>query len=376
MSLDSAPAEAGSPAGPVLAPGSTLGILGGGQLGRMIAVAAARLGLHVHVYCPDPLSPAFEVATAHTVAAYEDEAALQAFAAAVDVVTYEFENVPERTAAVLAAAVPVRPGPRSLAICQDRLSEKTFLSGLGIPVAAFAAVDSAEDLKAAAARIGLPAVLKTRRMGYDGKGQTIIREGFDAGAAFAAIGAKPAILEAFVPFVLECSIVLARGLDGTVVPFDVAENRHEHHILKYTTVPATVSAATAAAAREIGTKVAAALGHVGTLAVELFLVRDADGEQLVANEIAPRVHNSGHWTQDAAETCQFEQHVRAVAGWPLGRAGLIAPVEMENLIGDDAGRWSAILAEPGAHLHLYGKAEARPGRKMGHVNRLNPPPRG
>lgn len=369
MSLDSAPAEAGFPASRVLAPGSTIGILGGGQLGRMIAVAAARLGLHVHVYCPDALSPAFEVATAHTVAAYEDEAALEAFAAAVDVVTYEFENVPERTAAVLSARVPVRPGARSLAICQDRLSEKTFLSELGIPVAAFAAVDSPADLERAAVAIGLPAVLKTRRMGYDGKGQTIIREGFDAAAAFAAIGARPAILEAFVPFALECSVVLARGLDGAVAAFDVAENRHEHHILKFTNVPAAVTAETEAAARAIGARVAGALDHVGTLAVELFLVRDASGEHLVANEIAPRVHNSGHWTQDAAETCQFEQHVRAIAGWPLGSAGLIAPVEMENLIGDDVDRWQSILAEPGARLHLYGKAEARPGRKMGHVNR-------
>lgn len=358
--------------GIALAPGGTIGILGGGQLGRMIAVAAARLGLHVHVYCPDPASPAFEVSATRTVAAYEDEVALAAFAGAVDVVTYEFENVPERTAAVLAGLVPVRPGPRSLAICQDRLAEKTFLSELGIPVAGFKAVDSAADLEAAAREIGLPAVLKTRRLGYDGKGQTIIREGFDPEEAFAAIGRAPAILEAFVPFALECSIVLARGLDGAVETFDVAENRHEHHILKRTRVPAAIAPETEMAARALGAKVAHALDHVGTLAVELFLVRDAGGERLVANEIAPRVHNSGHWTQDAATVCQFEQHVRAVAGWPLGRPRLIAPVEMENLIGDDVDRWRDILAEPGARLHLYGKAEARPGRKMGHVNRPLP----
>ncbi|MQT12466.1 5-(carboxyamino)imidazole ribonucleotide synthase [Segnochrobactrum spirostomi] len=354
----------------VLRPGATLGILGGGQLGRMIALAAARLGLAVHVYCPDPASPAFDVARAKTIAGYEDEAALAAFAAAVDVVTYEFENVPERTAAVLTERVAVRPGARSLAISQDRFAEKTFLSDLGIPVAPFAAVDGVEDLVRAVETIGLPAILKTRRFGYDGKGQITLKPGFDPQAAYDAIGRAPAILEGFVPFALECSVILARGLDGAVEAFDIAENRHENHILKRTRVPAAISPETERRARALGAQVAHALDHVGVLAVELFLVRDAAGERLVANEIAPRVHNSGHWTEDGATVSQFEQHVRAVAGWPLAAARLREPVEMENLIGDDVDRWHEILAEPGAHLHLYGKAEARPGRKMGHVNRL------
>jgi len=367
---DDAAAEAFPDDGRVLAPGATIGILGGGQLGRMIALAAARLGLACHVYCPDPDSPAFDVARARTVAGYDDEAALAAFAAAVDVVTYEFENVPDATAAFLAARVPVRPGPRSLAVAQDRLAEKRFLADLGIAVAPFRAVDGPADFAAAADAVGLPAILKTRRLGYDGKGQTTLRAGFDAAAAFAAVGAAPSILEGFVPFALECSVILARGLDGAVVAFDIAENRHENHILKRTTVPAAIQPATAAAAQALGARVAAALGHVGVLAVELFVVRDGDGERLVANEIAPRVHNSGHWTEDAATVSQFEQHVRAVAGWPLAAATLRCPVEMENLIGDDALGWAAILAEPGARLHLYGKSAVRPGRKMGHVNRL------
>jgi 5-(carboxyamino)imidazole ribonucleotide synthase len=266
--------------------------------------------------------------------------------------------------------VPVRPGVRSLAISQDRLAEKRFLADLGIPVAPFRQVDGPDDLVAGAAELGLPSVLKTRRLGYDGKGQAMLRDGFDPAAAWTAIGAAPAILEGFVPFALECSIVLARGLDGATAAFDVAENRHEHHILKRTVVPATVTPATAAAAAALGRSVAEAMGHVGVLAVELFVVRDASGERLVANEIAPRVHNSGHWTEDAAAVSQFEQHVRAVAGWPLAAPTRLAAVEMENLIGDDAARWRAIAAEPGARLHLYGKREIRRGRKMGHVNRL------
>ncbi len=366
----SAVATAGQDDGRVLPPGATLGILGGGQLGRMIALAAARLGLRTHVYCPDPDSPAFDVSAGHTVAAYEDEAALRAFAAGVDAVTYEFENVPLATATLLSAIVPVRPGVRALEVSQDRLVEKRFLEGLGIAVAPFRPIDGPADLAAAVAALGLPAVLKTRRLGYDGKGQTMLREGFDAAAAWKAIGAAPAILEGFVPFSLECSIVLARSLDGETAAFDVAENHHEHHILRRTVVPAAVAAETAAAAAALGAKVADAIGHVGVLTVELFLVRDASGERLVANEIAPRVHNSGHWTEDAASVSQFEQHVRAVAGWPLAEPRRFSAVEMENLIGADAERWREIAAEPGARLHLYGKREIRPGRKMGHVNRL------
>ncbi len=365
-------ATAGPDDGRVLAPGAILGILGGGQLGRMIALAAARLGLRTHVYCPDPDSPAFAVSAAHTIAAYEDGPALRTFAAGVDAVTYEFENVPLATAELLAAIVPVRPGVRSLAVSQDRLVEKRFLEGLGIAVAPFRPVDGPADLATAAAALGLPAVLKTRRLGYDGKGQVMLRDGFDATAAWSAIGAAPAILEGFVPFSLECSIVLARGLDGSTAAFDVAENLHEHHILRRTVVPAAMAAETAAEAAAIGRTVADAIGHVGVLTVELFLVRDQAGERLVANEIAPRVHNSGHWTEDAASVSQFEQHVRAVAGWPLAEPRRLSAVEMENLIGADAERWREIAAEPGARLHLYGKRDIRAGRKMGHVNRLRP----
>lgn len=354
----------------ILAPGDTIGILGGGQLGRMIALAAARLGLRTHVFCPETGSPAFDVAPAFTEAAYDDRAALAAFAAAVDVVTYEFENVPVDTVAFLETLVPVRPGMRSLATSQDRLTEKAFLVSAGIPVAPHAAVSDAAELTAALAGIGGPGILKTRRFGYDGKGQTRVVPGDDAAAALARLGNRPSILEGFVPFAAECSAVVARGLDGAVAAFDIAENVHADHILKWSRVPApSVSTETQAEARRIGAAVATALDHVGVLCVEFFVVR-ADGvERLIANEIAPRVHNSGHWSEDGAVTSQFEQHVRAVAGWPLGSPATRAPTEMENLIGADADAWSAILADPEARLHLYGKRESRPGRKMGHVNR-------
>lgn len=354
----------------MLQPGATIGILGGGQLGRMIALAAARLGLKCHIYCPDPASPAFDVAAASTCAAYEDEAALARFADAVDVVTYEFENVPDGTATFLSRHVAVLPGPKSLAVCQDRLLEKTFLKEIGIATADFTKVDSAADLDAAVAAIGVPAILKTRRFGYDGKGQVMIRDGNDTAAAWRAVAGAPSILEGVVSFDLECSAVVARAGDGTAAVYDIAANHHENHILKRTTVPAPISPATAAEAEEIGRRVAAALGHVGVLAVELFVVRDNGGEQLYANEIAPRVHNSGHWTEDGCLVSQFEQHVRAVAGWPLGGTDRIVDTEMENLIGGDAADWRNLLAEPDARLHLYGKSEVRPGRKMGHVNRI------
>ena len=353
-------------------PVRTVGILGGGQLGRMLALAGARLGLDAHVYCPDPASPAFAVAAAHTVAAYEDEAALAAFAAAVDVVTYEFENVPAATAAFLAARLPVRPGTRSLEIAQDRLSEKTFLTGLGIETAPFHAVDSLDDLAAGLDAVGWPAVLKTRRFGYDGKGQVKITSPDDVAHAFAAMAGQPAILEGWVPFRREISVLAARGLDGTTVVWDVPENEHRQHILKFSRVPADLAPATEAAAKAIGERVAAALDHVGVVAVELFVVETAEGEHLVANEIAPRVHNSGHWTESACLVSQFEAHMRAVAGLPLAEPTRHSDVVMENLIGDEARDTAAILAEPGASLHLYGKHEIRAGRKMGHVNRIAP----
>ncbi|PTW59633.1 5-(carboxyamino)imidazole ribonucleotide synthase [Breoghania corrubedonensis] len=353
-----------------LAPGATIGILGGGQLGRMLALAAAPLGLKCHIYCPDEASPAFQVSDAFTLAAYDDEAALAAFADAVDVVTYEFENVPEATARFLEERTLLRPGAGPLAVAQDRLSEKEFLSSIGIPLSPFAPVNEPGDIPKAAAVTGLPAILKTRRMGYDGKGQTRIESLDDAAAAWERIGKAPAVLEGVVGFALECSVLAARGANGMTAAYDIAENEHHNHILKWTHVPASLSSETQAEARALGMKVAEALDYVGVLAVELFVVREDGAERLVANEIAPRVHNSGHWTQDGCLVSQFEQHIRAVAGWPLGTTERRCDVVMENLIGADAESWAEIIAEPSARLHLYGKSDIRPGRKMGHVNRV------
>ena len=361
-------------------PGATVGVVGGGQLGRMIALAAAAYGLRVHVYAPDADSPAFDVAAVTTCAAYDDAEALSAFAASVDVVTYEFENIPRATMDLLARHAPLHPSADALSTTQDRLAEKAFINRLGVPTAPFRPVDTPDDLARALDAIGLPAVLKTRRFGYDGKGQRIIREPGDGdrNAIFAEFGGAPLILEGFVAFEREVSVVAARGADGGFAAFDLCENEHRDHILALTRVPARgVSPDTARDAVDVTKKIADALGYVGVLAVEMFLVREGQGgvtERLVVNEIAPRVHNSGHWTIEGALTSQFAQHVRAVCGWPLGdpaRVGGLA-VEMENLIGADAGDWCARLAEPGAHLHLYGKGEARAGRKMGHVTRLKP----
>ena len=357
---------------PSVVPGGIVGILGGGQLGRMLAVAAAELGLSCHIYCPDPQSPAFAVAAARTVAPYEDEAALADFAAAVDVVTYEFENIPAATVAFLAARTTVLPGTRSLAVSQDRLSEKQLMAELGIAVPAFAPVNALSEIYSALGRTGRPAMLKTRRFGYDGKGQALVRAGDDPVPAWRAIGEAPAILEAFVPFRREVSVVLARGRDGDMRAFDVTENRHKAGILDTSTVPAAIAPPVAARAVAIAEQIALALDHVGVLAVEMFVVGDGDDARLMVNEIAPRVHNSGHWTADAACCSQFEQHIRAICGWPLGDSERHSDVVMVNLIGDDVARWRELAAEPGARLHLYGKAEARPGRKMGHVNRITP----
>lgn len=354
----------------MLPPGSVIGMLGGGQLGRMMALAAARLGLSVHVYCPDPESPAFEVAKAHTVAAYDDEGALAAFAGRCDVVTYEFENVPARAAEVIAGKTLLRPGALALATSQDRLVEKTFLRKAGAEVAVFAPIDGADDIDAAIAVTGLPAIVKTRRFGYDGKGQRKVESREALAAAVAELGGGDLILEALVPFALEVSAIVVRGADGAVAVYDIGENSHANHILKETRVPARVSPETAGAAVALGRLIADALDYVGVLGVELFVVRENGGERLVVNEIAPRVHNSGHWTEDGAVTSQFENHVRAIAGWPIGSVQTIAPTVMENLIGAEADAWAAITADPRARLHLYGKAESRPGRKMGHVNRV------
>jgi 5-(carboxyamino)imidazole ribonucleotide synthase len=354
-----------------LSPGSTIGILGGGQLGRMLALAAARLGLEAHVYCPDPESPAFDVCARTTIAPYEDEAALADFAAKVDVVTYEFENVPAHTASILAAHALVRPGPAALATCQDRLVEKEFLEVNGIATAPWARVDDAGALARAVAKLGRRSILKTRRFGYDGKGQIMLREGSDLAVTFRALGGIPAILEAVVPFEKEVSVVAARGADGAFATYDVCENFHDNHILKLTRAPARLDAAAAAEAVRMAHVIADALDYVGVLAVEMFAVAEGERVSLLVNEIAPRVHNSGHWTLDGALTSQFEQHIRAIAGWPLGatrRHG--AEVEMQNLIGDEVHAYRDILHEPGACLHIYGKREARPGRKMGHVTRI------
>ena len=354
--------------GTVLEPQATIGILGGGQLGRMLALAAARLGFKCHVLAPSPDSPAFDVVHRVSCANYNDTEALDRFAADVDVVTYEFENVPAETATFLAARVPVLPDPKILATTQDRLAEKNFVRELGIPTAAFAAVAGAAELAAAVERVGLPAVLKTRRYGYDGKGQATLKAGTDPQAAWREVGAQPCILEAYVPFDREVSVVAARGDDGAIECFDVTENEHRDHILKVSRVPAVLPEAGAREARRIAETIADKFGYVGVLAVEMFVLRG--GAEILVNEIAPRVHNSGHWTLDGASVSQFEQHIRAVAGWPLGKPIRHGRVEMTNLIGSEVEDFRRWLTVPGAAVHLYGKAAVRPGRKMGHVTRV------
>ncbi|MGB0497083.1 MAG: 5-(carboxyamino)imidazole ribonucleotide synthase [Rubricella sp.] len=351
-----------------LAPGGTIGILGGGQLGRMLALAAARLGLKVHIFEPQPDCPASQVAHATTTAPYDDHDALRAFAAAVDVVTFEFENIPPEALDALEEIRPVRPSRRALAVSCDRLEEKTFLAGLGLQTAPFAAVDDEGDLAEALARIGTPAILKTRRFGYDGKGQARIMAPGDADRALESLKGAPAILEGFVDFSTEISVIAARGTDGQVAAYDPGENLHEDGILRRTTVPAPVPRAIRTDAVLLAGRILSALDYVGVMGVELFVTRSG----LVVNEIAPRVHNSGHWTQDACTIDQFEQHIRAVAGWPLGDGTRHSDAVMENLIGNDFEAWASLAADPGACLHLYGKAETRPGRKMGHVNRITP----
>jgi 5-(carboxyamino)imidazole ribonucleotide synthase len=354
-----------------LAPGSTIGILGGGQLGRMLALAAARLGLKAHIYADEPHAPAFDVAAASTVGAFDDEAALATFAASVDVVTCEFENVPARALEIAGAHVPVHPPAQAFAITQDRLTEKDFIRGLGIPVADYAAVDDARSLKDALHQVKLPGILKTRRFGYDGKGQVLVRNEAEAAAALAGFLGQPALLEALVAFDREVSVVAVRDQNGALRFYDPSENVHEDGILAMSRVPARLHADTAYEARRIAGAIAAALGHVGVLCVEMF-ERDAEPPHLLVNEVAPRVHNSGHWTIDACLVSQFENHVRAIAGWPLGGTERHSDAVMTNLIGDDVRSWRALAGAEGTALHLYGKAEARPGRKMGHATRLLP----
>ena len=353
-----------------LKPGDTIGILGGGQLGRMLALAAARLGLRCNVYSPDPDSPAFDVVQRATCAEYADVAALELFAGEVDVITYEFENIPSGTAMILAARRPVLPDPSVLEITQDRLVEKDFVQRLGIATADYADVSSVETLREAIARLRLPAVLKTRRFGYDGKGQSIIRSTNDLQTIWAELGTNLAILEQFVPFEREISVVAARSADGHVECFDVTENEHRNHILKTSRVPAQIPDSVAAQAKEIATRIANAFDYVGVLAVEMFVVGGDGGPTLLVNEIAPRVHNSGHWTLDGASVSQFEQHIRAIAGWPLAPVHRHGEVTMTNLIGSDIDDYGDWLTKPGATVHLYGKGAAREGRKMGHVTEV------
>jgi len=357
----------------LLKPGATIGILGGGQLARMLALAAAPLGLRCHVYSPEKNSCAFDVVHAGTCASYADETALGRFAGAVDVITYEFENVPAKTAAFLARRKAVLPDPGVLETTQDRLIEKNFISALKIATAPYAPVHSATQLSEAAKAVGLPAVLKTRQLGYDGKGQAKISKGGDPMAAWRSVQNAPCILEGFIDFEREVSVVAARTREGKVECFEVTENEHRDHILKISRVPAKVTPALARDARQIATRIAKAFDYVGVLAVEMFVVRKGRARAVLVNEIAPRVHNSGHWTIDGATVSQFEQHIRAIAGWPLGRPERLGSrVEMTNLIGaeiDEAARW---LTVPGAAVHVYGKGEARPRRKMGHVTRVWP----
>ena len=355
-----------------LPPGSTVGILGSGQLGRMLAMAAARLGLKTHIYC-EHSGPACDVATRTSRGAFDDPVALAAFAAAVDVVTYEFENVAVETAQQLERRVPVRPSALALRVAQDRLSEKEFIAGLSIPVAPFHAVGGVEDISAALAAFAAPCILKTRRLGYDGKGQISIARGEDASAAWRRVGAAQAVIEKRITFALEISALVVRGSTGEVAFYDCPHNVHAQGILRRSIVPARVPAADLAQARRIAAAIAAALDYVGVLAVEMFYLGGSvpAGERLVVNEIAPRVHNSGHWTIDACAVSQFENHIRAVAGWPLGPAERHSDAEMTNILGKEALAWRRLAADPTTVLHLYGKREAREGRKMGHVTRLS-----
>lgn len=346
--------------------GATIGILGGGQLGRMLSVAASRLGLRTHIFEPGAEPPAGDVAHAVTTAAYDDADALRRFAETCDVITYEFENIPTAALDLLETLRPIRPGREALRISQDRLTEKTFLNDLGLATAPFADCPDLPALQTALDSIGAPAILKTRRFGYDGKGQARLSTSADAETALAEMNGAPAILEGFVDFTAEISVIAARGTDGTVACYDPGENVHKNGILHTTTVPASLPAAARTDAVLIAAKILNALDYVGVLGVELFVTPRG----LIVNEIAPRVHNSGHWTQNGCTVDQFEQHIRAVAGWPLGDGARYADIEMRNLIGDDILDAPALAKDPNTALHLYGKADTKPGRKMGHVNRV------
>lgn len=366
----SGPTQGGPPSQFPLAPNATIGLVGGGQLGRMSALAAARLGYRCHILTREVDSPAAQVAHAVTISDYADPVSLRTFAAAVDVISFEFENVSAEGLDLLASLKPVRPSPAILRISQDRVAEKTFLNGAGATTAPWAVVETLDDLRTAVARLGLPSVLKTTRLGYDGKGQAMLRGPDDLAPAFERLAPKPLVLEGFIDFAQEISVVIGRGVDGVMSAFDTVENRHRDHILDVTLAPARISTATDQAAQAVARRVAEALDLVGLLAVEMFV--DSKGRVLV-NEIAPRPHNSGHWTIDACPMSQFELHIRAIAGLPLPPAERHSDAVMKNLVGpEETALWPEILATPRLIPHLYGKAEAHPGRKMGHVTRLFP----
>ena len=350
-----------------LAPGAVIGILGGGQLGRMTALAAARLGYRCHVFAPEPDGPAAQVTNLATIAPYENADALARFARAVDVVTIEFENLPLGAVTELACTKPVRPGPEVLATCQDRAEEKTFLARIGAPTTRHWIVRDEEELARALGEHDGRSVLKTARFGYDGKGQLALAPEADSGAAWARLGAPVGVLEAWVDFAAEISVITARAADGAMVSYPPVQNHHEQHILARTIAPAPIAPELAAEAVALAERIAAALDVVGLLAVEMFVTRDG---RLLVNELAPRPHNSGHWTIDACAVSQFEQLVRAVCGLPLGDPAPFAGAVMDNLLGSAIEAWPELLAEPGARVHLYGKREIRPGRKLGHVTRL------
>ena len=362
----------------LIEPNGVIGILGGGQLGRMLALAAARLGLRTHIYTPEESSPAADVAHAVTIGDFADAEKLRAFGEVVNAVTYEFENVPAETVDILSADnVPVAPGGKALAIAQDRLIEKQFVMSLGARAAPFHAVDDFASLEAGLKQIGRPAILKTRRLGYDGKGQTLIGAsnadlaltwGEANKKAWEEIGARPSILEGFIDFAMEISVIGARGRDGDIRCYDAPRNIHKGGILRQSIVPSKAPESAVREAIAIASKMLEALGYVGVIGVEFFVEKSGG---VIVNEFAPRVHNSGHWTTDACAISQFEQHIRAVAGWPLGDPARHSDCVMENLIGDEVDRWRELSREPNACIHLYGKRDAQPGRKMGHVTRIS-----
>ena len=354
----------------MLEQGATIGILGGGQLGRMLSVAASRLGFKTHIFEPGANPPAAHVADRVTTADYDDAEALNAFARSVDVITYEFENIPTSALDILENIRPIHPNREALRVSQDRITEKDFLANLGLTPSPYAAVDTLADLEHAVSEIGLPAILKTRRFGYDGKGQARINSAADLGQAIADMAGQPAVLEGFVNFTHEISVIGARSENGDVSCFDPGENIHRGGILHTTTVPARLSKAQRMDAVLMAGRILNALDYVGVMGLELFVTPKG----LIVNEIAPRVHNSGHWTQNGCAVDQFEQHIRAVAGWPLGDGSRHSDVVMENLIGADMDRVPDLAKDPTVSLHLYGKAEVKAGRKMGHFNKIIPTP--